>query len=56
MDRTQYDYADYTPRELEIIDTTLREGAQSSLMHDHAKYAFGTADKAEIVRALILYG
>ena len=25
-------------------------------MHDHAKYAFGTADKIEIVRALILYG
>jgi len=56
MNRTQYDYADYTPRQLEIIDTTLREGAQSSLMHDHAKYAFGTTDKIEIVRALILYG
>ena len=44
------------PRDLEIIDTTLREGAQTSLMHDHAKYAFETSDKIEIVRALVLFG
>ncbi|MCL4504724.1 MAG: LeuA family protein [Chloroflexi bacterium] len=46
----------YQPRNLEIIDTTLREGSQSSLLHDHYKYFFSTADKIEIVRALILYG
>ena len=46
----------YQPRNLEIIDTTLREGSQSSLLHDHYKYFFSTADKMEIVRALILYG
>ncbi len=56
MALTEHGFADYAPRGLEIIDTTLREGAQTSLMHDHAKYAFGTADKIEIVRALILYG
>jgi homocitrate synthase len=46
----------YQPRKLEIIDTTLREGSQTSLLHDHYKYFFTTADKIEIVRALILYG
>jgi len=46
----------YNPRPMEIIDTTLREGAQSSLLHDHAKYFFTQADKVEIVRALIIYG
>src|SRR5450759_1330274 len=46
----------YQPRKLEIIDTTLREGSQTSLLHDHYKYFFSTADKIEIVRALILYG
>ena len=56
MAETTHRFADYEPRALEIIDTTLREGAQTSLMHDHAKYAFDTNDKVEIVRALILYG
>jgi homocitrate synthase len=46
----------YTPRELEIIDTTLREGAQTSLLHDHYKYFFSQTDKMEVVRALIIYG
>ena len=46
----------YQPRKLEIIDTTLREGSQTSLLHDHYKYFFTTADKIEIVRALITYG
>jgi homocitrate synthase len=46
----------YTPRALEIIDTTLREGAQTSLLHDHYKYFFSQADKMEIARALIIYG
>ena len=46
----------YQPRKLEIIDTTLREGSQTSLLHDHYKYFFTTADKIEIVRSLILYG
>ncbi|NTU62899.1 MAG: pyruvate carboxyltransferase [Chloroflexi bacterium] len=49
-------YTDYRPRGLEIIDTTLREGSQSSLLHDHYKYFFSTADKVEITRALITYG
>jgi len=56
MTRNEYCLADYTPRGLEIVDTTLREGAQTSLMHDHATYAFRTADKVEIARALIHYG
>ena len=46
----------YQPRALEIIDTTLREGQQSSLLHDHFKYYFTTQDKLDIARALILFG
>lgn len=46
----------YTPRDLEIIDTTLREGSQTSLLHDHYKYFFSQTDKTEIVQALISYG
>jgi homocitrate synthase len=56
MTQTEYSFSSYAPRALEIIDTTLREGAQTSLLHDYAKYAFNTTDKIEIVRALILYG
>ena len=56
MFNTERRDAEYAPRDLEIVDTTLREGAQTSLMHDHAKYAFETTDKIEIVRALILFG
>jgi homocitrate synthase len=41
---------------LELIDTTLREGSQSSLLHDHYKYFFNQNDKMEIARALIVYG
>src|SRR5215207_3485400 len=48
--------AQYQPRPLEIIDTTLREGQQTSLLHDHHKYFFTRTDKAEILRALITYG
>lgn len=51
-----FQFSRYTPRELEIIDTTLREGAQTSLLHDHYKYFFNQTDKVEIVRALIIYG
>jgi homocitrate synthase len=51
-----FQYSRYTPRDLEIIDTTLREGSQTSLLHDHYKYFFSQADKMEIVRALIIYG
>jgi homocitrate synthase len=46
----------YQPRPLEIIDTTLREGSQTSLLHDHYKYFFTQSDKMEIARALIVYG
>lgn len=46
----------YSPRPLEIIDTTLREGQQTSLLHDYHKYYFDLQDKIEIVQALILYG
>ena len=46
----------YNPRALEIIDTTLREGQQTSLLHDHQRYFFSREDKEEILRALILYG
>ena len=51
-----YQFSNYCPRALEIIDTTLREGAQTSLLHDHYKYFFDQADKIELVRALIIYG
>lgn len=51
-----FSFRHYQPRLLEIIDTTLREGSQSSLLHDHYKYFFTAADKQEIARALILYG
>jgi homocitrate synthase len=51
-----FSFRNYQPRPLEIIDATLREGSQSSLLHDHYKYFFSTADKQEIARALILYG
>ena len=46
----------YCPRPLEVIDTTLREGQQTSLLHDHHKYFFTQNDKVELLRALILYG
>ncbi len=49
-------FSQYQPRPLEIIDTTLREGQQTSLLHDHYKYFFTRADKEEILRALIIYG
>lgn len=49
-------YRLYHPRPMEVIDTTLREGQQSSLLHDHHKYFFTERDKVEFVRALILYG
>ncbi len=49
-------YAEYRPRPLEIIDSSLREGQQTSLLHDHHKYFFTRADKEEILRALIIYG
>jgi homocitrate synthase len=51
-----FTFSNYIPRPLEIIDTTLREGQQSSILHDHYKYFFNTEDKIEIARALILYG
>ncbi|MEM7030678.1 MAG: pyruvate carboxyltransferase [Chloroflexota bacterium] len=51
-----FQFKDYEPRRLEIIDTTLREGSHSSLLHDHYKYFFPQNDKVEIARALILYG
>ena len=49
-------FRQYRPRPLEILDTTLREGQQTSLLHDHHKYFFTQSDKVELVRALILYG
>jgi homocitrate synthase len=51
-----FDPGQYQPRPLEIIDTTLRDGQQTSLLHDHHKYFFTRTDKEEIVRALIIYG
>ena len=50
------DVKHYTPRLLEIVDTTLREGAQTSLFQDHYRYYFTQTDKVEIVQALIKYG
>ena len=52
----QFYFRNYRPRALEIIDTTLRDGQQTSLLHDHHKYFFSRTDKEEIVRALIIYG
>ena len=51
-----FQFNHYAARELEIVDTTLREGSQTSLLHDHYKYFFSRTDKMEIVRALIIYG
>ncbi len=51
-----YCFKNYHPRPLEIIDSCLREGQQTSLLHDHYKYYFTIQDKEEILRALILYG
>jgi len=51
-----FHFSQYRPRPLEIIDSTLREGQQTSLLHDHYKYFFTRADKEEILRALIIYG
>jgi len=53
---SHFQFSRYTPRDLEIIDTTLREGSQTSLLHDHYKYFFSQTDKIDIVRALIIYG
>jgi homocitrate synthase len=41
---------------MEIIDTTLREGQQTSLLHDHHKYFYTERDKVELIRAMILFG
>ena len=49
-------FSHYIRRPLEIIDTTLREGQHTSLLHDHHKYYFNRTDKEEILRALIIYG
>ena len=38
-------FAEYGPRPMEIIDSTLREGQQTTLLHDHHKYFFTRADK-----------
>ena len=46
----------YQSRPLEIVDSSLREGQQTSLLHDHYKYYFTLQDKQEILRSLILYG
>ena len=51
-----FSFRNYRPRGLEIIDTTLRDGTQSPLLHDHFKYFFNTDDKVEVARALIEYG
>jgi homocitrate synthase len=51
-----FNFKNYSPRPLEIIDTTLREGSQSSLLHDHYKYFFNQNDKIDITRALIIFG
>ena len=51
-----FQFNNYVARDLEIIDTTLREGSQTSLLHDHYKYFFSQSDKMEIVRALVVYG
>ncbi len=56
MSQPVFQFKDYQPRPLEIIDTTLREGSQSSLLHDHYKYFFNQNDKMEITRALIIFG
>jgi homocitrate synthase len=53
---TPFQFKHYRPRPLEIIDTTLREGSQTSLLHDHYKYFFNQNDKMEIARALIVFG
>ena len=46
----------YRPRALEIVDTTLREGQQSPLLHDYEKYYFTQQDKLDILRGLTLFG
>ncbi len=56
MDAEPFRFSQYIPRPLEIIDTTLREGQQTSLLHDHHKYFFTRSDKEDILQALILYG
>jgi homocitrate synthase len=56
MNSSLFLFKHYHPRPLEIIDTTLREGSQTSLLHDHYKYFFNQTDKIEIARALIVYG
>ncbi len=42
-----FQFRRYIPRQLEIVDTTLREGSQTSLLHDHHKYFFSQADIKE---------
>jgi len=56
MTNSIFQFKHYQPRPLEIIDTTLREGSQTSLLHDHYKYFFNQNDKMEIARGLIVYG
>jgi isopropylmalate/homocitrate/citramalate synthase len=47
---------EYKPRVIEIIDTTLREGAQSPLLDDTNKFFFSLTEKLRIIEALIQHG
>jgi len=46
----------YRRRPSEIVDTTLRDGQQSLLLHDHPKFFLTQADMVALLPALILYG
>jgi homocitrate synthase len=51
-----HQFAQYSPRTLEIVDSTLREGQQTPLLHRNHKFYFDLTDKEEILRSLISYG
>jgi len=47
---------EYHPRQLEVIDTTLREGMQSPLIDDVNKYMLSPEERMELMRAQMEYG
>lgn len=46
----------YTPRNFEIIDTSLREGLQSPLLDDIGKYNLSSEERIELALAQMKYG
>lgn len=47
---------EYQPRRFEVIDTSLREGLQSPILHDAGKYTLDENERMKLALALMKYG